>query len=87
MINYTIRGPGDEADKLLLEFYCLQYSMVLSRAAVMSYVESLHRCPSNDTADDMFLGSVAAALHWDIVHSPLFHQVECWLTLCIACVA
>jgi hypothetical protein len=58
-------------------------SMVLSRAAVRSYVESEHRCPSNDTPDDMFLGSVAAALRWDIVHSPLFHQV-CYLTLRIA---
>ena len=67
----------------IIAFYCLLYSMVLSRAAVMSYVESVHHCPSNDAADDMFLGSVAAALHWDIVHSSLFHQVECWLTLCV----
>ena len=50
--------------------------MILSRAAVRSYVESDYRCPSNDTPDDMFLGSVAAALRWDILHSPLFHQVE-----------
>ena len=50
--------------------------MVLSQAAVMSYVDSFHRCPSNDAADDMFLGSVATALDWDVVHSPLFHQVS-----------
>ena len=57
--------------------YCLLLisSMVLSRAAVMSYIKSVHRCPSNDAADDMFLGSMAGALHWDIVHTPLFHQV------------
>ena len=50
--------------------------MILSQAAVRSYVESEHHCPSNDTPDDMFLGSVAAVLRWDILHSPLFHQVE-----------
>ena len=50
-------------------------SMVLSKAAVSSYVNSGHRCPSIDSPDDMFLGSVAVALNWDVVHSPLFHQV------------
>lgn len=53
--------------------------MVVSQAAVKSYVGSVHRCPSNDAADDMFLGSVAGALNWDIVHSPLFHQVKYFL--------
>lgn len=59
---------------LMLPLDC--HSMVLSKAAVSSFVISGHHCPSINSADDMFLGSVAAALNWDIVHSPLFHQVS-----------
>ncbi len=56
--------------------WCCFTREVLSRQAVIDVIESRYKCPADDFPDDMFLGSMATLLKWDIVHSPLFHQVS-----------
>ena len=55
---------------------CCSPRMVLSAQAAVSLVQSEQKCPSDNYADDMFLGSVAKQLHWDVVQSSLVHQVQ-----------
>ena len=55
--------------------------MILSRKAVISLVEAGIKCRADNSPDDMFLGSIAIHLNWDIIHSPLFHQVRLLRTI------
>lgn len=69
------RDWGRQGSELAYLSYYFLCSMVLSREAVERIVELGHGCPTLDYPDDLFLGSTARQLEFNIVHSPLFHQV------------
>ena len=50
-------------------------SIVFSKGAIDSIVNSKITCPSHDYPDDMFIGNIARLLQLQLVHSSLFHQV------------
>ena len=50
---------------------------MFSRRAVDTIVQSGVICPSDEYADDMFIGMISMLrLQIKLVHSPLFHQVS-----------
>lgn len=60
---------------VLFTWPCTSNRMILSQQAVFNFVESGLNCPEASYPDDMYLGYVAKMLGWDVLHSPLFHQV------------